>query len=39
MGSGHFEAYGRYDRWDREALILAFIIDAVGGRRSLPIRP
>jgi oligopeptidase B len=31
LGAGHGGPSGRYDAWKEEALVLAFLLDALGG--------
>ena len=34
MGAGHGGPSGRYDAWKEEALVMAFLLDALGLERS-----
>jgi oligopeptidase B len=36
MGAGHGGSSGRYDAWRDEALVLAFLLDALAGTTDLP---
>ena len=36
MGAGHGGKSGRYDAWQEEAFVLAFVLDTLGGRLAQP---